>query len=162
MVPCEIRGAAAICTWAVAVAALAVPIGAAAAQSPTRTQLGWQPHLGVYGGSPQVASIALGLMRPVWWTTDFSSMGGPRMVVEPGLRAGKLRVGYARTGAFAIGYAVEGAVMREWGRRGRADLPSIGYGVELHGSGMFLDVGIGAYRQTGGGIRLSLSAGVVL
>lgn len=161
MSPRKIRSAA--LAWISAmVLALAAASGDLSAQGPRRARLGWQPHLGLHAGVPQGASVALGLMRPVWWTSDFTSMGGPRLVVEPGLRAGKLRVGYARTGAFAVGYAVEAVVVREWGRGGHHDLPSTGYGVELHGSGMFLDLGVGAYRRASGVTRLSLSAGLVL
>ena len=141
--------------------AVALP-ALAGAQGSARVGLGWQPHLGVHVGVPQTASVAFGLMRPVWRAGDFTSLGGPRLVLEPGIRAGKLRLGYARTGAFAIGYAVEASLLREWGRRGAADLPSTGYGVELHGSMMFIDVGVGLYRWPTTTSRFTVSAGLVL
>lgn len=78
------------------------------------------------------------------------------------MRAGKLRAGYARSGAFAMGYALEAAVLREWGRRDAADPPSTGFGAELHGSLMFIDVGVGAYRMRTGTSQFAFSVGLVL
>jgi hypothetical protein len=122
----------------------------------------WQPHLGIHGGTPQRASVALGVLRVVRQASDGNSQSGPRLVVEPGLRAGKLRFGYAVTGPFAIGYSLEGAVLREWGRNGKPEFPRTLYGFELHGS-MFFDLGLGFYAGgAGGATRLALSAGLVL
>ena len=123
----------------------------------------WQPHLGIHGGTPQRASVALGVLRVVRQASDGSSESGPRLVVEPGLRAGKLRFGYAVTGPFAIGYSLEGAVLREWGHDGKPELPRTLYGFELHGSMMFIDLGLGGYAGgSGGATRLALSAGLVI
>lgn len=146
----------------VAALALAGAVSSAGAQAAPRRGPGWEPHLGIHVGSPQRLSLAIGIMRPVWRAPDFTSAGGPRLVIEPGLRAGKLRLGYARTGAFAFGYALEAAAMREWAGSGVDTLPSASYGVELHGSALFMDLGVGLYRRARGGSRFTLSAGLVL
>ena len=137
-------------------ALLGVPLAAQGTRDhPSR----WQPALGLYVGSPQRASLAVGVLWVARRAPDFSSVRGPRLLAEPGLRAGKLRAGYAVSGAFATGYALEAAVLREWrgGRRG-ATL----YGGEVHGSLTFVDVGIGAYVGAGRRGRLAFSAGLVL
>jgi len=147
--------------WTGAIAgilAAASPRVLGAQRQPSR----WQPHLGIHVGTPQRASVALGVLRVVRQASDFSSVSGPRLVVEPGLRAGKLRLGYAVTGGFAIGYSLEGAVLREWGRDGKPELPRTLYGVELHGSMAFIDLGLGGYAGgAAGATRLAFSAGLV-
>ena len=147
--------------WAGAIA------GILAAASPRlagaqRQSARWQPHFGLHLGTPQRASVALGVLRVVRQASDFSSVSGPRLVVEPGLRAGKIRFGYAVTGSFAVGYSLEGAVLREWGRDGKPELPRTLYGVELHGSMAFIDLGLGGYAGgAAGATRLAFSAGLV-
>lgn len=153
---------------AAALIAFALP---GAAQTPAEPSSGtpsdrvragyWQPHVGLHAGTPQRVSAALGVMRVLWRTGDFTAAGGPRLVLEPGLRAGKVRLGYARTGAFATGYAVEAAVLRHWGVGQRADATILG--LEAHGSLMFIDVGLGVYPGRSGeqGI-LAASVGLVL
>lgn len=147
--------------WAgaiVGVLAAASPAVAGAQRQPSR----WLPHLGLHFGTPQGASVALGGLRVVRQASDGSSASGVRLVVEPGLRAGKIRFGYAVTGSFAIGYGFEGAVLREWGRDGKPELPRTLYGLEVHGSAAFVDLGLGGYAGAGGATRLALSAGLVL
>ena len=121
----------------------------------------WQPHFGLHVGTPQRVSAALGLMRVVWRAGDFTAEGGPRAVLEPGLRAGKVRLGYARTGAFATGYAVEAAALRHWGGGRRRDVTALG--LEAHGSLMFIDLGLGYYpARAGQAALMAASVGLVL
>ena len=141
-----------------AVLAAASPGVVGAQRQPSRLL----PHVGLHVGTPQRASVALGVLRVVRQGSDGSSASGVRLVVEPGLRAGKIRFGYAVTGPFAIGYSFEGAVLREWGCDGNSELPRTLYGLEVHVSAAFVDLGLGAYVGVGGVTRLALSAGLVL
>ncbi|CAA9297541.1 MAG: hypothetical protein AVDCRST_MAG11-599 [uncultured Gemmatimonadaceae bacterium] len=134
------------------------PLGAA------RRPHGWIPHLRLHAGAPQRASLAVGAVRVVRRAGDGSMDAGPLLLVEPGLRAGKVRAGYGRTGPFAAGYSLTAAYLRAWGRgdprwtAGGRDHA----GAELHGSLMFVDVGVGAYRplRGPGGARAVLSVGL--
>jgi hypothetical protein len=139
-------------------AGLLVAATALGAQARGRPPL-WQPAVGLHFGTPQRASLAIGVLWVAQWSPDFSEVRGPRMIAEPGLRAGKLRAGYAASGAFATGWALEAAAMREWGgERREATL----YGGEAHASLMFVDLGVGLYAHPGGRRRLALSLGLVL
>lgn len=109
---------------------------------------GWTPMFRLDFGKPQTASVGIGAMR-VWRRAgDFSWMRGPLVIVEPGLDAGKLRLGYGVTGSFATGYSLEIAALRAW-RESAWSRPSRTYlGAEAHASAAFIDVGIGGYRST--------------
>lgn len=135
----------------------------AVAQARHREPSPWQPHLGLHVGVPQGASVAVGALRVLARAPDFTSESGLRIVLEPGLRAGRVRAGYARTGSFAIGYALEAAVLREWGRDGVRELPRTSLGMEVHGSALFMNAGVGFYAPRGGGAgRMTFSVGLVL
>jgi hypothetical protein len=109
----------------------------------------------VHAGTPQVVSLAVGVLRIVQRSGDFTQVRGPRLVVEPGVRAGKLRVGWVVTGAFATGYAIEAAALRVWDDA--QTLP----GVEVRGTYFFIDGGLGFFAGRKER-RLSLSVGVSL
>ena len=124
------------------------------------------PHmLRVQGGAPQAVSLGVGAMRVVRRAGDGSMYAGPVVLVEPGLRAGKVQLGWGRTGAFATGWSVTAAYLRawsgddpEWTRPGRDHV-----GVEVAGSLMFLVGSVGIYRPLGGGgTRAAFGAGLTL
>ena len=162
--------------WAAAIVVAALLAGrGAAAQDAARAAPVAQPAAGPrwmvphvvrgQGGAPQLVSVGVGAMRVVRRAGDGSMYAGPVALLEPGLRAGKVQVGWGRTGPFANGWSVTAAYLRAWGGRGSrwTDGGRDHVGVEVAGSLMFLVGSAGVYRPAAGGpTRVALGGGLTL
>ena len=146
------------------------PVAAQGADGPpasgARPPHGWIPHLRLHVGAPQLVSLAVGGLRAVPGAADDGAHRGPLLLVEPGVRAGKVRVGYGAGDGVATGHSVTAVYLQAWGGSGpRWTAGGSGHaGVELHTSVLFMDAGVGAYRPVrgAGSTRVTFSVGVGL
>ena len=121
------------------------------------------PHASVHVGNPQLASVALGGMLVMWRSNDLSRWSGILTVVEPGVRAGKLRVGYGSNSTSGTGVSGTVSVLNNYGEGPWLQPWPVYAGVEVHATGKHLDLGVGQYQSLKRGkLRFAVSLGVGL
>jgi hypothetical protein len=106
----------------------------------------WHPHARVHFGEPQLASVAAGTMYVLDRSGDLTRWSGLLGVVEPGIRAGKARLGYGSSGSRATGVSGTLAALYYWGDDEWSQPGRMYVGGELHFSLMYVDVGFGWYQ----------------
>jgi hypothetical protein len=87
------------------------------AQEDTVHRLHILPALGVHAGTPQKASIALGVVVGEDWQKDARDHSRKIAIfAEPGLSAGRASLAYINHGygSFGSGFGVAGTVLRTW------------------------------------------------
>ena len=75
------------------------------------TMLRWHPAIGLHMGGPSRVSIAFGGYRV---TRAGDTNAGYTVLLEPGLDAAALRLGYTKLAPFFTGGAVEASALRTW------------------------------------------------
>jgi hypothetical protein len=121
------------------------------------------PHASVHVGNPQLASVALGGMLVMWRSNDLSRWSGILTILEPGVRAGKLRVGYGSNSSSGTGVSGTVSVLNNYGEGPWLQPWPVYAGVELHATGKHLDLGVGQYQSLKRGkLRFAVSLGVGL
>lgn len=123
----------------------------------------WRPHARVHFGEPQRASVAVGAMYVLDRSGDLAKWSGILGIVEPGVRAGKLRLGYGSSSSFGAGISGTLAALYHWGGGEWSQPGRVHVGGELHLSLMYIDVGLGWYQAVQAGklrFVFSLGAGI--
>ena len=107
----------------------------------------WRPHAVANGGWPQAASVALGGMYVLWRASDATKWSGLQAIAEPGVEAGKFRLGYGSSDRNGVGVSGTLSLLNYWGH-GEWLQPSRMYaGYEVHVSARHFDVGVGQYQS---------------
>jgi hypothetical protein len=120
----------------------------------------WHPHARVHFGEPQRASVAAGAMYVLDKSGDLTRWSGILGIVEPGIDAGKVRLGYGSSGASATGVSGTLAALYHWGDGAWSERGRVHLGGELHLSLMYVDVGFGWYQALQSGkLRFAFSVG---
>ena len=123
----------------------------------------WHPHARIHVGEPQRVSVAVGSMYVLDRSGDLTRWSGILGIVEPGLDAGKVRLGYGSSGSSATGVSGTIAGLYHWGDGPWSEPGRVHLGAELHLSLMYIDVGFGWYQALQSGklrFAFSLGAGV--
>jgi hypothetical protein len=110
---------------------------------------------GLHAGSPAAFSVAIGALREVSATSDGRTQA-VFALVEPGVRAGRLSVGYGNAyGTLGTGWTIRATALRVWRGTignylgGEASLMALGLGPRV---GVFRQIGSG----TGSSSRVTL------
>src|SRR5438067_1203784 len=108
------------CAVLVVSAALVSPSATAGAQrthEDTTRRMHVLPALGVHVGTPQKASVALGVVVGEDWQKDARDHSrNVAIFAEPGLSAGRASIAYVDHGfgSFGSGFGIAGTVLRTW------------------------------------------------